>query len=247
MASFSTTVTVDPSRLSSGDGGTLPPISAGGYGDRPDSDLPDYNTRLRRARIGLLAALTPILMLFVGFTSAYIVRQGLPTLDPQTNTMVRDWIPVKLPILLLFNTCILLFSTVCIEFARRRAKSDALLTFSTAISDGSRADEDKLPWLAITLVLGLCFLSGQGLAWRQLAASGFYVSTTPSSSFVYLLTGAHAIHLAGGILALFAAGLAALLQRSATRRSIVVDVTAWYWHFMTVLWVYILCLMEFAR
>ena len=64
---------------------------------------------------------------------------------------------------------------------------------------------------------------------------------------MYLLTGAHAVHLAGGIFALFVAGLAALFHSSAIRRSIVVDVTAWYWHFMTALWVYILCLLEFAR
>ena len=98
----------------------------------------------------------------------------------------------------------------------------------------------------MTLVLGLTFLLGQWTAWRQLAANGFYVATTPSSSFVYLLTGTHAIHLMGGVLALFVAGIASLLGRSAATRSIVVDLTAWYWHFMAALWIYILCLLEFA-
>ena len=247
MASFSTTATLDQPQVSRGREGGGPPVYGGGGDDRPHRALPDYPTRLRRARIGLLVALTPILMLFVGFTSAYVVRQGLPTLDPRTNAMVRDWIPVKLPILLLFNTVILLLSTFCMEFARRRAAAEAVVTSSVAAPEVSRSNEDKTPWLGITLVLGLCFLFGQWLAWRQLAASGFYVSTTPSSSFVYLLTGAHAIHLSGGILALFLAALATLFQRSLIRRSIVVDVTAWYWHFMTALWVYILCLMEFAR
>ena len=247
MTSFDSTVTFEPPQISSGDGGTPPAVLDGGDSDRPDSGQPDYATRLRRARIGLLVALTPVLMLFVGFTSAYIVRQGLPSFDPRTNTMVRDWIPVKLPILLLFNTCILLLSTLCIEFARRRAKTEAVLESSPPIPAASDRDEEKIPWLAVTLVLGLCFLFGQGLAWRQLALRGFYVSTTPSSSFIYLLTGAHAVHLAGGILALFVAGLAAVFHSSAIRRSIVVDVTAWYWHFMTALWAYILCLLEFAR
>ncbi len=55
-------------------------------------------------------------MLFVAFTSAYIVRQGLPTFDPHTNTVVHDWIPVPLPTLLfLVNTCVLLLSSVTIE------------------------------------------------------------------------------------------------------------------------------------
>jgi len=79
-----------------------------------------------------------------------------------------------------------------------------------------------------------------------LAANGFYVSTTPSSSFVYLLTGAHAAHLLGGIAALFIAGVASVLHGPLKTRSIVVDVTAWYWHFMALLWVYIFCLMKFA-
>ncbi|MBA0088235.1 MAG: cytochrome c oxidase subunit 3, partial [Acidobacteria bacterium Pan2503] len=85
------------------------------------------------------------------------------------------------------------------------------------------------------------------MAWKRLGASGFYVATTPSSSFVYLLTGAHAVHLMGGVVALLVAGLFALLRRPVTTRSIVVDVAGWYWHFMAALWVYILCLLEFAR
>ena len=98
MASFSTTATVDDPRISLGDDGILPPARGGGDGGSGPG-LPDYATRLRRARLGLLVALTPILMLFVSFSSAYVVRQGLPTLDPRTNALVRDWIPVTLPIL----------------------------------------------------------------------------------------------------------------------------------------------------
>jgi len=63
---------------------------------------------------------------------------------------------------------------------------------------------------------------------------------------VYLLTGTHGAHLLGGIVALFIAGVASLLHRSLKARSIVVDVTAWYWHFMALLWVYVFCLMKFA-
>src|SRR5947208_6991337 len=74
--------------------------------------LPDYGTRLRRARLGLLVALIPVMMLFVSFTSAYVVRQGLPSLDPRTNNLIRDWIPVALPRLLPLNTLLLLISSV---------------------------------------------------------------------------------------------------------------------------------------
>jgi cytochrome c oxidase subunit 3 len=130
------------------------------------------------------------------------------------------------------------------ELARRQIKSEAALAPVSAISTG---EEKKIPWLAMTVVLGLLFLTGQWMAWRQLAALGYYVSTSPSSSFIYLLTGAHAIHLMGGVLALLVAGTASLLGRPVATRSIVVDVTGWYWHFMALLWVYILSLLEFAR
>jgi cytochrome c oxidase subunit 3 len=102
-------------------------------------------------------------------------------------------------------------------------------------------------WLALTVVLGLTFLTGQWMAWRELAANGFYMASSPSSSFVYLLTGMHGVHLFGGVVALLSAGVASLLRRSADSQSILVDVTGWYWHFMAVLWVYILCLLEFVH
>src|SRR6266852_2475790 len=244
MASFSTTATVDDPRISLGDDGVLPPVRGGGGDD--GFELPDYATRLRRARLGLLVALTPVLMLFVTFSSAYVVRQGLPTLDPRTNTLVRDWIPITLPKLLLINTRVLILSSVFMELARRQIRGQAARASAKSVPGVSVVEQMKIPWLSMTSVLGLVFLFGQWTAWRQLAANGFYVATTPSSSFVYLLTGTHAIHLMGGVLALFIAGIASLLRRSVATRSIVVDVTAWYWHFMAGLWIYILCLLEFA-
>jgi cytochrome c oxidase subunit III len=229
MASFTTTVPVNGPAISLSEGGR-----------------PDYRTRLRRARLGLLVAATPILMLFVSFTSAYIVRQGLPTFDPRTNSLIRDWIPVRLPSILLVNTCVLLLSSVGMELARRQIKKEAAFASAAANPAASPTKAKGLPWLSMTLVLGLLFLLGQWTAWRQLAAHGFHVATTPSSSFIYLLTGAHAIHLIGGVIALFVACVASLLHRPVTTRSIVVDITSWYWHFMAVLWIYILCLLKFA-
>ena len=248
MASFTPTIPAPRPTTSRGERGNLPPVVGGGDGGRPDPGSPDYGARLRRARLGLAVALTPIGMLFVAFTSAYIVRQGLPTFDPSTNSVVHDWIPVRLPTLLfLVNTCVLLLSSVTIEYARRQLARQVALEPVQSIPGVSLGAERKFPWLALTIILGLCFLAGQWLAWSDLAARGFYVATGPSSSFVYLLTGAHAVHLLGGILALLAAGVSVVLNRPLASRRIVVDVTAWYWHFMALLWIYILALLEFAR
>lgn len=249
MASFTPTVPAHHPTTSRRRDSALPPgAGGGGDGRRPDPGSPDYGTRLRRARLGLGAALISILMLFVAFTSAYIVRQGLPTLDPNTNKVVHDWMPVQLPTLLfLINTGVLLLSSITIECARRQLARQAALEPVATIPGVSLGKDRKLPWLAITIVLGLCFLTGQWLAWSDLASRGFYVATGPSSSFVYLLTGVHAVHLLGGIVALLVAGSTVLLRRPLESRRIVVDVTAWYWHFMALLWIYILALLEFAH
>jgi cytochrome c oxidase subunit III len=242
MASYTPTVSIDDPRTSTGGNGVLPPLHD--HGD--DFGSPFFDTRLRRARLGLVVGLTGIGMIFISFTSAYVVRQGLPTLDPRTNTLLHDWFPVPLPRLLLINTAVLLISSLTMELARRQAARKALAQLASVPGVSANAKEE-ISWLALTVALGLSFLIGQWMAWRELAAGGFYVSSSPSSSFVYLLTGMHGIHLFGGVVALLSAGLASVLRRSADTQSILVDVTGWYWHFMAVLWVYILCLLEFVH
>ncbi len=203
---------------------------------------------MRRARLGMAVALTPILMLFVAFTSAYIVRQGLPVLDDRSGTYVRDWMAVSLPIgILLVNTALLVISSVSMEMARRHIAKQVALAGIGRIPGVVLGDERAFPWLGTTAGLGLAFLGGQSIAWRELAHRGFYLATTPSSSFVYLLTVSHAVHLAGGLAALLYAVAMSALGKSIESRLIVVDTTAWYWHFMAALWIYIFVLLQVAR
>jgi cytochrome c oxidase subunit III len=131
--------------------------------------------------------------------------------------------------------------------ARRQLARQVALAPVNTIPGVSLGNERRMPWLGITIVLGLSFLTGQWLAWHDLASRGFFVNTGPSVSFVYLMTGGHAVHLMGGIIALLAAGLSVLLRRPLESRRIIVDVTAWYWHFMALLWIYILALLEYAH
>jgi len=186
-------------------------------------------------------------MIFISFTSAYIVRQGLPTLDARTNLLLHDWFPVPLPRLMLINTVVLLVSTFTMELARRQAARKAAHAQIAAVPGVSVEGKEVISWLALTVVLGLSFLVGQWMVWRELAASGFYLSSSPSSSFIYLLTGMHGVHLFGGVVALLTAGVASLQRRPADSQSIVLDVSGWYWHFMALLWVCILCLLEFVH
>jgi cytochrome c oxidase subunit III len=243
MASFTPTASIENPQTTLGGGGGSPPVR---HFSRDDDDSSSFEVRLRRARLGMGVAITGIVMIFVSFSSAYVVRQGLPTLDPRTGTLVSDWIPVRLPRLLLINTFVLLFSGVTMELARRQAAREAAVARATSSATSSKG-HSKISWLAVTIVLGLTFLVGQWMAWRELAASGFDLTAGPSSAFVYLLTGMHGLHLLGGVCALLFAGVASLLRRPVTSQAVILDVTGWYWHFMAFLWIYIFCLLEFAR
>jgi cytochrome c oxidase subunit 3 len=246
MSTLSPTIT--DFKTGHGGRGSAPPTSFGGGDDGQGSTGPNYGERLRRARLGLAVAITPIVMLFVSFTSAYIVRKGLPTLDETTGNYVRDWLSVNLPwTLLVVNTVILLVSSGTMELARRQITRQAALAPVRSIPGVSVGEERSFPWLNLTTILGLSFLIGQWLAWKELENRGFYLATSTSSSFVYLLTGMHALHLMGGIVALMYASVTSWLHRPVEARRIVVDVSAWYWHFMAILWIYIFALMGFAR
>ena len=249
MATYTPTSPID--HAGHGHKPPAPPAGGGGGGSGGDGSnygSPNYVARLRRARLGLACGIATVCMVFISLTSAYIVRQGLPTFDGASNSYVRDWGKTDLPwALLAINTALLLLSSLTIELARRSAARQAALAPVSSIPGVSLGNEKSFPWLGITILLGVSFLAGQWLAWGELHARGFYVSTNPSSSFAFLLTMAHAIHLGGGMIALLWAASASLLHKPVEARRIVVDITAWYWHFMAVLWIYIFALMGFVR
>ena len=142
----------------------------------------------------------------------------------------KDWVPIALPHILYLNTAVLLVSSATIELARLAAKRQRGKTCAT--------------WLRITLLLGIVFVAGQLVAWRELVARRLYVGSNPGSFFFYFLTGAHAFHLLGGILALLYAILFAGRLARGERRQTAVGVVAFYWHFMDGLWLYLLALLS---
>lgn len=246
MATYTPSTPIDNVQLGRGGGPPVPPAGGGDGGGRSGS--PNYGARLRRARLGLICAIATVCMVFISLTSAYVVRQGLPTFDDTSRSYVRDWGEVHLPwMLLAVNTALLLISSITMEAARRNVTRQAALSPVKSIPGISLGDERHFPWLGITVLLGLGFLIGQWMAWGELHNGGFYINTNPNSSFVFLLTATHGVHLAGGIIALLWAAITTLLRKPLEARRIVVDVTSWYWHFMAFLWIYIFALLAFAR
>jgi cytochrome c oxidase subunit 3 len=253
IAVVSREISIRVPRTSQGGGGRGPtagwPGDGGGGGGRGgDDNAPSYGERLRRYRLGLMLALSSVVMLFVSFTTAYVVRKAGAIWDPASNDYVSNWVPLTLPIkILVLNTFVLLLSSFVLEFARQCAAEDVALAPIVGMPGIRVSASRALPWVWTTIVLGFGFLAGQGYAWRQLRLTNTTFATTISSSFFYMLTGVHAVHLIGGILALLYAGVTAWLHRPPETRRIVIDVTAWYWHFMGALWIYIFALLYFAR
>jgi cytochrome c oxidase subunit 3 len=170
---------------------------------------------------GMWVVLASITMSFAALTSALIVREG----------GAKDWHHLTLPSILYWNTVVLLASSVALEVARR--KLDAFMR-------GPRTGTAPSLWLNLTLGLGLLFVVGQYVAWMQLRAQGLFLATNPNSSFFYVLTAIHAIHVTGGL-----GGLVRVIAklRSSTLRKSTLDATSRYWHFMDLLWVYLLVLL----
>jgi cytochrome c oxidase subunit 3 len=242
MATMPATLELDKKRGGVGPG--LPPRGGGNGGGNHGGDYaPDFQERLKRYRLGVVIGLIGIVMLFVSLTSAYIVRQGASTIDAETGQYSNDWRPIALPVgALALNTLLLLASSVTLELSRRGLKRRYAV--AEAVGDDQATG---FPWLAVSVVLGFGFLGGQLLVWNQMRAHGIYMSSNPSSSFFYLLTVLHAIHLAGGMVALLYAEGTSLFGRSVARQLMVVDVTGIYWHFMAFLWLYIFALLQFVK
>lgn len=239
----------DKPKLGGGGPGKIPHRRGYGGGDDGDRDRHDDfrsgKDRLRRFRIGIAAGIVSVGILFMGLSTAYIWRQGTSGWDPELHVPTRRWLPLALPYRLLFvNTFILVLSSVTLEFARR-----GLLRKAEFVSLGIRPPrlQTELPWLGLTVMLGFGFLAGQVMVWSAFRSQGIYLASYPSGSFFYLLTGLHAVHLLGGLIALIYALTGSWFRMKFDSQRIAVDITGWYWHFMAVLWIYIFSLLHFAR
>jgi cytochrome c oxidase subunit 3 len=235
----------------------------GGHGRRPPTDKrtggggdnDNFNDRpqgrrgprekLSRARLGLFFALAGDLMFFVAIVSAFFVAQNTSHIDVY-NRYVNSWLPTVIPPILWLNTAVLLLSSVTMEIARRGMfrETDVMDEW---LGLGKPLTRRVLPWLAATTALGLVFLLGQSIAWRQLAIQHVFFSSNPSSHFFYLITYTHAIHLFLGIGALLASLTGLYISRLLETRQILIDCTAWYWHAMGIFWIFLFILLAFFQ
>jgi cytochrome c oxidase subunit 3 len=149
---------------------------------------------------------------------------------------------------LFLNTAVLALSSLTMELARERIFRE-IDVLEEWLGLGRPALRRSLPWLWTTLALGLVFLAGQAVAWRQLTAQGFAFDrwATPASYFFYLITGLHAAHLAVGVFALCFCVTALGWLKRVESRQVAVDATAWFWHTMGLAWLVLFAVLVFGQ
>ncbi len=206
-----------------GGGGGRPP-DGGDYGGDDDHGRRrrGESPSPRRFSTAIAIGMVSILMFFMALSSAFLVLRH--------NGGV--WVTVHLPRILWANTAVLLGSSWTLERARLRLASGDIPGFR------------KL-WL-MTTVMGFLFVAGQLVAWRRLVTQGVYIASNQASSFFYIFTGAHGVHLLGGVAALLFV-LLRNFERSKVSVSLAAEITSYYWHFMDGLWVFLFALLYLGK
>src|SRR5258708_2730190 len=237
-------------KLGGGGPGKIPRRRGYGGGDDGDHEQPSEfsarKQRLRRYHVGVTLCIVSVTVVFIALTVVYLFRQGMGRYDQTHARWIQDWRPLALPYLqLLLNSLVLVVSSLRLELARRSMARKTEFAAMGIVPPRLKAD---LPWLNITVLLGFAFLAGQLAVWNNLRTQGVFLHSNPSSSFFYMFTGLHAVHLAGGLIVLLYAACGNWIRRGRFEsQRIAVDATGWYWHFMGLLWFGIFALLHFAK
>jgi cytochrome c oxidase subunit III len=235
--------------------GGKPPVDrrpTGGGGGGGDDDWQSQHRgpreRLHRIRFFVFFGLAGDMMFFAALVVLFFARQAGIHMDPRSHEMIGDWHPIMLPPIVYLNTAVLLLSSLAMELGRRNIFRE-IDVLEEWLGLGRPALRRTLPWVGATLALGVLFLSGQAIAWKQLTAEGFAFDhwSTPASYFFYLVTGLHAAHLVLGVVALSVCLCALGLLRKVELRQIAVDATAWYWHTLGLAWILLLGVLAIGQ
>ena len=163
----------------------------------------------------LWVGISSIVMMFAGLTSAYIVKSS-----------AANWEVVDTPAAFWYSTIAILASSVTIQMALRAFRQREMRHY-------------RLLLLA-TLVLGIVFVVLQSIGFRWMWAHGVQFKGAGQGQFLYIIAGLHALHVIGGIVALVLLIMKAFFGRSKSYNAVPVDVMRTYWHFVDILWLYLL-------
>jgi cytochrome c oxidase subunit 3 len=170
--------------------------------------------RIHPQKFAMWVAISSIIMMFAGLTSAYIVRQS-----------AGHWVYYKLPSLFYVSTAVIAASSVTMHFGVKAFKNRAMPRFRNLIT--------------ITLLLGVVFAICQYVGFQQLYANNIRLDGNPSESFLFIIAGLHLLHIIGGIIALLIVFFRAFRTSVKVYNATGLEVMATYWHFVDVLWIYL--------
>jgi len=171
-------------------------------------------------KFALWLFIVSVVMIFAGLTSAFIVRQA-----------EGNWLDFELPRIFWVNSAVIVLSSLTMHWAYLAAKKDQL-------------DQLKLA-LGITTALGFAFLAGQWYSWVALVDMDVYFVGNPAGSFLYVLTGLHAIHLISGVIFMIIVLISSFRYKIHSKRMTTLEMCATYWHFLGALWLYLFVFLLF--
>ena len=171
-------------------------------------------------KFALWLFIVSVVMIFAGLTSAFIVRQA-----------EGNWLDFELPRIFWVNSAVIILSSLTMHWAYLAAKKDQL-------------DQLKLA-LGITTTLGFAFLVGQWYSWVALVEMDVYFVGNPAGSFLYVLTGLHAIHLISGVIFMIIVLISSFRYKIHSKRMTSLEMCATYWHFLGALWLYLFMFLLF--
>ena len=185
----------------------------------------DISLGARRAKVGLLVLLAAITSLFFLFTIALVIRSQLFDWEH----LSAPWKPLANPWFLWVNTAMLVLASAALQWARVAARNGRLPA--------------TIKGLLLGGIFSVTFIVGQWLVWRQLVSLGYWVNSNPANSFFYLLTGLHALHLFGGLVAWLRTCVKAAKGIAMKQLSASVELCAIYWHYLLGLWLFLFALL----
>ncbi|MHB1920751.1 MAG: cytochrome c oxidase subunit 3 [Chitinophagaceae bacterium] len=182
----------------------------------------DQRNRIHPYKFNLWIALGSIVMMFAGFTSAYIVMHARNT-----------WQSFPLPRIFWFSTAVIMLSSLTMQKALMNFKARNMNRYKRLIT--------------LTVFLGLVFLVSQAIGFHELYSKGIKLDWNVSAGLLFIITGLHMLHVLGGVITLLIIFFMAFRRKVHSYDSIPVELAATYWHFVDILWIYLFLFFIWIR
>ena len=182
----------------------------------------EQRKKIHPHKFTLWVGIGSILMMFAGLTSAYIVKRNQP-----------KWVTFDLPIAFWYSTAVIVLSSITLFLAGRSFKEREMAKYRGLMT--------------ATIILGVLFIVLQAIGFTQLWKIGVTLQKNVSFSFLYVIVGLHAAHVIGGVIALLFLFAKAFSTKTRMYNTVPVEVTSTYWHFVDILWIYLLFFLLMIR